>query len=162
MPWITEEQKKLAKEVDLLTYLQATEPNELIATGSNEYRTVTHGSLVISNGLWIWNRSQLGGRSALDYLIKVQGMSFVEAAEAILHSTTAWSGRMLLNEQTNKHGSAAASKKCMSSDQPHDMSFSLPVKIITKPKEKKKLFLPKSVSIPHKAVKYLRQRGIHS
>jgi len=162
MPWITEEQKKLAKEVDLLTYLQATEPNELIATGPNEYRTVTHGSLVISNGLWIWNRGQLGGRSALDYLMKVRGMGFVDAAEAVLGSTTGWSSSMFFNDHTNNHGSTADSKKCVSSDHPHDTSFSLPVKKITKPKEKKKLFLPKSVSIPHKAVKYLRQRGIHS
>lgn len=62
MPGVTEEQVRLAREVDLLSYLQANEPNELRRVG-NEYRTVTHGSLVISNGKWIWNRGGVGGRS---------------------------------------------------------------------------------------------------
>ena len=86
MPWISEEQKKAAKEVDLLTYLQNNEPHELVKSkyGTDEYRTKTHGSLVISNGLWRWNRGQFGGRSALDYLIKVRGVNFVDAVEMVL------------------------------------------------------------------------------
>ena len=39
MPWISEEQINAAKEVDLLSYLQAREPWELKKSGSNEYRT---------------------------------------------------------------------------------------------------------------------------
>ena len=62
MPWIDEETKKAAKEVDLLTYLQANEPNELVKSkyGTDEYRTKTHGSLVISNGRWFWNVNYKG------------------------------------------------------------------------------------------------------
>ncbi len=36
------------------------------------------GSLKISNGKWIWWSRGIGGRSALDYLIKVKGYSFLE------------------------------------------------------------------------------------
>ena len=49
---MSEEQVKLAREVDLLTYLQANEPHELLPPKNGEYRTATHGSLVISNGQW--------------------------------------------------------------------------------------------------------------
>ena len=84
MPGVTEEQVKRAREVDLLSYLQANEPQELRKTSPNEYRTITHSSLVISNGKWIWNRTGVGGYSALDYLIKVRGMHFVDAVNAVL------------------------------------------------------------------------------
>ena len=84
MPGVSEEQVKLAREVDLFNYLQANEPHELRKSGPNEYRTATHGSLVISNGLWIWNRGQVAGKSALDYLIKIRGMGFVDAVETVL------------------------------------------------------------------------------
>ncbi|MDR1209840.1 MAG: topoisomerase, partial [Clostridiales bacterium] len=62
MPRITAEQLEHARQVDLLTYLRANEPSELVKSGRNEYRTATHGSLVISNGKWVWNRAGFGGR----------------------------------------------------------------------------------------------------
>ncbi len=64
MPWVTEEQIARAREVDLLTYLQAKEPNELLPPRSGEYRTVSHASLQYRNG-WQWNghRLSLGGTS---------------------------------------------------------------------------------------------------
>jgi hypothetical protein len=86
MPGVTSEQIAAAKSVDLLTYLQVTAPWALKKTSPREYRTVSHDSLVISNGKWIWNRGNVGGRSALDYLIKVRSMGFVEAVETVLRS----------------------------------------------------------------------------
>ena len=49
--------------------------------GSNRYVTASHSSLVISNNKWIWNQGQVGGISALDYLMKVQNMGFIDAVE---------------------------------------------------------------------------------
>ena len=86
MGWITEEQVEAARKVDLLTYLQEREPYELVRSGPNEYRTVTHGSLVISKGKWYWNRGGFGGVSALDFLIKMRDMGFVDAVEDIMGS----------------------------------------------------------------------------
>lgn len=83
MPGVTEEQVKLAREIDLLTYLRQCEPQELKRTSPTEYRTASHGSLVISHGKWYWWRGGYGGASALDYLIKVRGMGFVAAVETI-------------------------------------------------------------------------------
>ncbi len=82
MPGVTKKQVEQAKEWDLLSYLQAYEPQELRKCG-NEYCTVSHDSLKISNGKWHWHSRGVGGRTALDYLIKVRGMAFVEAVETL-------------------------------------------------------------------------------
>ena len=83
MPRVTDEQIAEAKKWDLLSYLQTFEPQELKKSGPHEFRTVSHGSLVISNGLWHWCKQGIGGKTALDYLVKVRGMGFVEAVEAV-------------------------------------------------------------------------------
>ena len=79
MPYVKKEQIAKAKQMDLLTYLQTYDPNELVAIGANTYCTRTHDSLKISNGKWCWWSHHIGGRSALDYLIKVRGMDFTGA-----------------------------------------------------------------------------------
>lgn len=71
------------KRIDLLTYLQKSEPDELVEIGSGVYTTKTHDSLKISNGKWMWWSQSCGGRSALDYLIKVRGMTFLEAVRTL-------------------------------------------------------------------------------
>ena len=79
MPYVSPEQIEHAKRMDLLTYLQTYEPFELVHFSGNVYITRTHGSLKISNGKWCWWSHDIGGRSALDYLIKVRGMTLPEA-----------------------------------------------------------------------------------
>lgn len=83
MPYVTREQIEAAKRMDLLTYLQTYEPDELVHFSGNVYSTRTHDSLKISNGRWCWWSRGIGGRSALDYLIKVRGMSLPEAVMRI-------------------------------------------------------------------------------
>ena len=73
-----------ARELDLLTYLQTYEPHELVRISSAVYSTRSHDSLKISNGKWYQWSTGIGGVSALDYLIKVQGMDFVSAVSKIL------------------------------------------------------------------------------
>lgn len=71
--------------MDLLTYLRCHDPSNLRKTAPNEYRTVNHGSLVINpDGVWHWFAGGIGGRSALDYLTKVENVPFLEAATQIL------------------------------------------------------------------------------
>ena len=84
MPYIEPEVIQEAKKMDLLTYLQNYEPQELVHVSGNVYCTKTHDSLRISNGLWCWYSQGIGARSALDYLIKVNGYSFLEAVEQIM------------------------------------------------------------------------------
>jgi hypothetical protein len=130
MPGVSEEQVKSARKIDLLSYLRANEPQELRRSGPNEYRTVSHGSLVISNGKWIWYRGGFGGASALDYLIKVRGIGFVEAVETVLGS----------------EGSCSVSAPAEESSKP--------------PPKKWMFYPPKPVRYPRRAVSYLQQRGI--
>ena len=72
------------KNIDLLTYLRKENPYELVPHGKGEYRLRSHDSLKISNGLWHWfSHGGVGGRSALDYLIKVEGFSFMDAVNKL-------------------------------------------------------------------------------
>lgn len=88
MPYIAPEVITEAKRMDLLTYLREYEPNELAKYSNNTYTTRTHDSLKISNGKWMWWSRGIGGKSALDYLIKVRGMDFVEAVQTIMGNSS--------------------------------------------------------------------------
>lgn len=84
MPYIPPEVVAKAKEMDLLTYLKNYEPGELVHFGGSTYCSRTHDSLKISNGKWCWFSRGIGGRTALDYLIKVREIPFIEAVEMIV------------------------------------------------------------------------------
>ena len=130
MPWITGEQLAEARRVDLLTYLQEREPQELVRSAPGEYRTKSHGSLVISNGAWYWNQGQFGGRSALDYLVKVRSLSLMDAVETV-------------------SGVRAPS-----------FSPFLPVNRPEPKRESKPLSLPPQTKYPRQLLAYLQGRGI--
>ena len=83
MAGVSKEQIVRARELDLLTYLEANEPFEIVNKGNGHYSTRTHDSMDISNGKWFrWSTGQ-GGTSALDYLVKVQGIPFIAAVQKI-------------------------------------------------------------------------------
>ena len=82
--FFTKEQLEECRKIDLLSYLTAKEPHNLIKVSATEYATVDHDSLKISNGKWMWWSQGFGGHTALDYLIKVRGMPFKNAVEAII------------------------------------------------------------------------------
>ena len=84
MSYIPPEVVAKAKQIDLYTYLKTYEPQELVHFGGSTYCTREHDSLKISNGKWYWFSRGIGGRSALDYLIKVKGIPFMEAVEVIV------------------------------------------------------------------------------
>lgn len=84
MPYIPPEVVEKAREMDLLTYLKSYEPQELVHFGGNTYCTREHDSLKISNGKWCWFSRGIGGYSALDYLIKVKELPFMQAVETIM------------------------------------------------------------------------------
>ena len=90
MPYVEKEQIQKAREVDLLSYLRAYEPDELVHISGENYCTRTHDSLKISNGKWHWFSRGIGGKTALDYLIKVKGYKFVEAVEKVVKANAAW------------------------------------------------------------------------
>ena len=87
MPYIPPEVVAKAKEMDLLTYLKNYEPNKLVHFGGSTYCTRTHDGLKISNGKWCWFSRGIGGKTALDYLIKGREIPFTEAVEMIVGHT---------------------------------------------------------------------------
>lgn len=83
MPTISADEILAARQIDLLSYLQTYEPHELVKLRGENYCTREHDSLKISNGQWYWFSRGIGGRSALDYLIKVKEMSFPDAVRLL-------------------------------------------------------------------------------
>ena len=139
--------------MDLLTYLQENEPYELVKSkyGRDEYRTKTNGSLVISNGLWRWNRGQVGGRSALDFLIKVRGMGFTDAVTTILDARGI--------DYSYQDDKGVGVKKAIARSESETKS-SLPQPPLPNPQPKPELILPEATRFPTNVVSYLQKRGI--
>lgn len=84
MPYIAPKIVAQAREIDLLTYLKNYEPNELVEVRRNTYTTKSHDSLKISNGLWYWFTKGVGGKSAIDYLMKVKNYTFINAVQTVM------------------------------------------------------------------------------
>ena len=84
MSYVDPETVEHLRQIDLLTYLRACEPEELVRVSGTVYATKTHDSLKISNGKWMWWSRGIGGYGALDYLIKVRELSFLEAVEMLM------------------------------------------------------------------------------
>jgi hypothetical protein len=80
---LTEQQIQSARSVDLLTYLQRYESQNLRRDGANTYRLRDHDSITISNGKWYWWTVGFGSNNALDFLVKVRGVPFVTAVEQL-------------------------------------------------------------------------------
>jgi len=84
MPYIPNDIFNEIKKIDLLTYLINYQPERLEKISHDTYRLRDHDSLHISNGLWHWQSCGIGGKSALDFLNKVEGYKVSVAAQIIL------------------------------------------------------------------------------
>ena len=80
---VSKDQIERARQVDLVTYLKAFEPENIVKISDGTYSTVEHDSLKISNGMWHWFSRHIGGKGALDYLLKVKAFSFVQAVNLL-------------------------------------------------------------------------------
>ncbi len=78
MGWVSKEQIERARQVDVLDYVLTHEPGNIRRVGSG-YRLKDHGSLAIAPGQWYWHSQEVGGTTALDYLVTVRGYGFVDA-----------------------------------------------------------------------------------
>lgn len=54
MPYYSREIIDKIRDIDLLTYLENYEPDELVKLNERMYSTIEHDSLKISNGMWCW------------------------------------------------------------------------------------------------------------
>lgn len=83
--FIPKELVKKAKEIDLLTYFMNKNPSELVKKGIGTYSLKAHDSVIISNNLWHRFSTNQAGKTAVDYLIKVEKMTFLEAVNDVLN-----------------------------------------------------------------------------
>lgn len=87
MPWYGEAQMEVVRSVTAMEYLQKYQPYRLKKSSArNEWELTDHDSFKI-NGItskWHWKSRDIGGISALNFLIHVDGMDFQEAVEILL------------------------------------------------------------------------------
>ena len=93
MPGVTEEQITAAKQMTAIEFLRRYRPGELVkAESRGEFQLREHDSFKINEAtsLWHWKSRDVGGKSVLDYLIKVEGMKFVEAVQALCEESPSY------------------------------------------------------------------------
>lgn len=85
MAGVTREQIAQAREMTAIEYLQRYMPHELVRCGSNEFQLQSHDSFKINaqTSLFHWKSMDIGGKTALDYLHRVEGVPFVDAVRTL-------------------------------------------------------------------------------
>ena len=131
MPYISKEDLEQARRIDLLTYLKTCEPDELVSMGHEKYKLKSHDSLKLSNGKWFWWSHNIGGSTALDYLIRVKGIALPQAVLLLSKEYGFFSCKEPLPNHTEKRGF-----------------------------EERKLYLPQKHTDNERVKKYLLGRGI--
>ena len=76
--WVTQDQIERARQVNILDYILASEPNSVRRVGSG-YRLKEHPSFAINSDGWYQHSKQSGGITALNYLTNVRGYDFIDA-----------------------------------------------------------------------------------
>lgn len=87
MPWYRKEQVEAARSVTAMEYLRRYQPGRLKrSSAKNEWELTDHDSFKINGttSKWHWKSRDIGGISALNFLIQVDGMEFQEAVELLL------------------------------------------------------------------------------
>ena len=152
MLYYSKDTLNFVREIDLLSYLLQNDPQELVHTAGKTYCTREHDSLKISNGKWCWFSRGIGGKSALDYLIKVKGIPFIEAVGMILGRAAEKPPVSHIQTKSPGHLDAPDSLGGLDRPRPEDL---------LKKKEQKELLLPKAVEgRPERVISYLVDRGI--
>lgn len=115
--FVTQEMIAEARKMDLLTYLKNYEPYELVKVSADTYTTKKHDSIRISNGLWHRFSANIGGKSAIDYLIKVEGYSLPQAVNRVLNRVNISPPRYIKQEQKTKEKQIIIPKKSSNNEQ---------------------------------------------
>lgn len=133
MGWIPKDMIEQAKKPDALTWLLSNEPGELVKIKDGYYASREHDSLKLDRGKWCWWSKGIGGRSAVDYLVKVKGYTFIEAVTRVLDTID---GNGIYNQTVTVHEVTG-----------NDFS-------------EKKLILPSADINNHEVIRYLLSRKI--
>lgn len=83
---VTKEQIAAAKRMTAMEFLRRYRADDLVPSSAHgEYELKSHDSFKINgeSSVWHWTSRGIGGRSALDYLVHVEGVPFVEAVKQL-------------------------------------------------------------------------------
>ena len=86
MPRVSKEQVNAANRMTAIEFLRRYRPNSLVKSSARgEYQLAEHDSFKINgeSSVWHWKSRDIGGKSALKYLICVEGVPFVEAVQLL-------------------------------------------------------------------------------
>ena len=86
MPGVTKEQVVAARRMTAIEFLRRYRAADLVKSSAHgEFELKSHDSFKINgeSSLWHWKSRGIGGKSALDYLLHVEGCSFVEAVRLL-------------------------------------------------------------------------------
>ena len=86
MAGVTKEQVAAARRMTAIEFLRRYRANDLVKSSARgEFELKSHDSFKINgeSSLWHWKSRGIGGKSALDYLMHVEGCSFVEAVRLL-------------------------------------------------------------------------------
>ena len=86
MPGVTKEQVAAARRMTAIEFLRRYRADDLVKSSARgEFELKSHDSFKINgeSSLWHWKSRGIGGKSALDYLVHVEGCSFVEAVRLL-------------------------------------------------------------------------------
>lgn len=84
MPWLPKEQIEAARAMSAIEYLRSYDAKRLKKSSArHEWELTDHDSFKINEitSAWHWKSRDIGGYNALDFLVKVDGMDFVEAVQ---------------------------------------------------------------------------------
>ena len=86
MPGVTKQQVAAARQMTAIEFLRRYRADDLVKSSARgEFELKSHNSFKINgeSSLWHWKSRGIGGKSALDYLMHVEGCSFVEAVRLL-------------------------------------------------------------------------------
>ena len=84
MPGVTEQEIDQAKQMNLYQYMQLCEPDNFRPEGPGQFRHKGHSSLTFAeDGSWTYFKTKATGRTALNYLIAVEGVEAVREINRI-------------------------------------------------------------------------------
>lgn len=101
MPGVTREQIDAAKKIRAIDFLRKYRSDELVPSQCRgEFELRSHDSFKINgeNSVWHWKSRDIGGKSALDYLIHVEGVGFLDAVQMLMDEAPVVEQLLLANK----------------------------------------------------------------
>ena len=101
MPGVTREQIDAAKKIRAIDFLRKYRSYELVPSQCRgEFELRSHDSFKINgeSSVWHWKSRDIGGKSALDYLIHVEGVGFLDAVQMLMDEVLVVEQPLLANK----------------------------------------------------------------